>query len=73
MFNRKDCSDRNHDFKARYDSIPVTSIDMGVLAAIRRIDQYENPSIIMSLTHTSKYIHDICIRCGKIVKRTSGE
>lgn len=57
----KSCEDGKHKYEARYDLRLPTNL--------KKISAVEGP--IEELIEASKeliYVHDICIKCGKIIK-----
>jgi hypothetical protein len=53
-----------HKFEPRYDEILPAEINFG--------GGYGGRTFIEALK-TKKYIYDICVRCGKIIKRNNHE
>ncbi|MHA1592374.1 MAG: hypothetical protein ACTSUP_07885 [Candidatus Heimdallarchaeaceae archaeon] len=63
----KSCKPCKHKFQPRYDDKYVTVIEE-ILSKGQVIEQVGAPLAVPYLKeHT--YIYDICIKCGKIIKR----
>jgi hypothetical protein len=60
MFSRKPCTDRSHEFEARFDEkLPETSSNRTLSGSAAAFASIKN----------KVYVCDICIRCGKKVDR----
>ena len=59
---KHDCNKDGHQFEARY-SYEMPAIDIPPA----RMSHAQFLAIIESIK-TKKYIHDICVKCGKIVE-----
>jgi hypothetical protein len=60
---KKKCGDDNHKFEARYDTYPFRGDFEAQRMTIDEIVAY------FDARSEKTYVHDICVRCGKIVKR----
>lgn len=61
IMNKK-CEKKGHKFRARYDEKPNEQL-IGILKSFKSgIDG-------RSLLYYKVYVYDICVRCGKIIKR----
>ncbi len=59
----KKCGDNNHRFEPRYDVKPnIKTFKQGDNTA-------EEVVSMLNAVSEKKYVHDICVRCGKIVNR----
>lgn len=54
------CEKKGHKFEARYDEEPSGTT---VKAASCPLEAYR------TLLFYNTYVHDICVRCGKVIKR----
>lgn len=61
MFNRPKCSDGAHKFEARYDEKPG-NVEIRSVRGVSAADLRE-------LMLLRVYVHDICVKCGKVVTR----
>ena len=55
----KGCKDGVHKFEARFDRIPIN----------QTVEQLFWQSPLWDQPVKKIYVHDICVRCGKAVKR----
>ena len=62
----KNCEKKGHEFEARYDENPNTHL--GGMEVTRT-----NPKEIRKYIYYKTYIHDICVRCGKVIKKGDKE
>ena len=58
------CEKKGHKFEARYNENPAmgSKIDKASMSARE----------LRELFYYKTYIHDICVRCGKVIKRGEG-
>jgi len=74
LFSRKPhvCGETNHRFEPRYHKAQQQGqhIDVEVLGRAVNVDNgYDMANIISAAILESRtYVHDICTRCGKVVK-----
>lgn len=59
------CEKKGHKFQPRYDEYPHPNMDKVIEAFLENTTPRE-----LTLKPTYKtYVHDICVRCGKVIKR----
>ena len=68
LFTRKphDCNVHGHQFEPRYDVRPNASLGLS------KIDGYTlafQPELVEKMVTETIYVHDVCVKCGKVVNR----
>jgi hypothetical protein len=63
----KGCEEGVHKFEARYDEVK-TPTDVRLKSG-GGVDVSEFAEAFRRMNFEQRYVHDICVRCGKIVKR----
>ncbi len=66
MFKRKGCAEGVHKFEPRYDEKPVSRKEL-------EVEGHMTSRALRSLMYYDVYVHDICVRCGKIVERRKSD
>lgn len=56
-----------HKFKPRYDEIYSTPLKDGVLSGATNVSCPAWMSV--SYLKEKRYVHDVCVKCGKVIKK----
>ena len=59
-----DCNKNGHRFEPRYNEEPI-----GQNVEINAYIMATQPELVKSMTTKTTYVCDVCVRCGKIVKK----
>jgi len=63
---RHDCTKHGHRFQARYDRWPNGALGISSLKADSLSTRGD---LLTEMVTERRYVHDVCVRCGKVVSR----